>query len=141
MNKGFPLRFLEDGSEIVNYTEENLPIRSVVSYQENYPMLSVVNHWHNDFEFSYVIKGHMMYSVNGENIALNEGDMIFVNSARLHYGYWEKREKCEFLCVLFGLELLCAVPSKIIAQLTNSEALPYIIFRSTKPSDKVLIKI
>ncbi len=45
MNKGFPLRFLEDNSELVNYTEENLPVRSVISCQEEYPTLSCVNHW------------------------------------------------------------------------------------------------
>ena len=140
MNKGFPLRFLENNSELVNYTEENLPVRSVISCQEEYPTLSCVNHWHNDFEFSYVSRGHMMYSVNGENIELNEGDMIFVNSARLHYGYWEKREECEFLCVLFGIELLCTVPQKIIVQLTDSEAMPYIVFRRACPSDNMLIE-
>ena len=114
MTKGFPLRFLEDNSEAVNYTEADMPIRSVISHQEDYPTLSVVNHWHNDLEFSYVIKGHMMYSVNGETAELNEGDMIFVNSARLHYGYWDKIEECEFLCVLFGIEILSAVPDKLI---------------------------
>lgn len=105
MNKGFSLRVLEDNSEIVNYTTDNLPIRSVTSVQEDYPTLSVVNHWHNDLEFSYVTKRYMLYSVNGERAELNEGDVIFVNSARLHYGYWEKKEECEFLCVLFGLAI------------------------------------
>lgn len=140
MNRGFPLRFLEDNSEIVNYTEGNLPIRSVISSQNDYPTLSVVNHWHNDFEFSYVIKGHMMYSVNGEAIELNEGDMIFINSARLHYGYWEKKEECEFLCVLFSPELLSAVPEKLIVQLAGKDAPPYIILHNEDKSDKILIE-
>jgi len=41
MNKGFSLRVLENNSEIVNYTTDNLPIRSVMSVQEDYPTLSV----------------------------------------------------------------------------------------------------
>lgn len=127
-SKGFSFKLFEDNSEAVNYTEENLPIRSVISVQEDYPTLCVVNHWHNDFEFSYVIKGHMFYSVNGECIELNEGDVIFVNSARMHYGYWSKKEECKFLCVLFRFEILSSVPEKIIAKMAGSDAPPYLVF-------------
>ncbi len=140
MTKGFPLRFLEDNSEAVTYTEADMPIRSVISHQEDYPTLSVVNHWHNDLEFSYVIKGHMMYSVNGETAELNEGDMIFVNSARLHYGYWDKIEECEFLCVLFGIEILSAVPDKLIQTIAGKDAPPYIIFHGSDISDRIVIE-
>lgn len=139
MKKDYPLRFLEDHSEVINYTEDNLPIRSVSSCQEDYPTLSVVNHWHNDFEFSYVVKGHMMYSVNGESVELNEGDMIFVNSARLHYGYWEKKETCEFICVLFGFEILSAIPQKYIMGIAGNVAPPYIVFKDSDMLGKDII--
>ena len=139
MSRGFPLRFHEDNSESVNYTAGSLPIRSVMSVQEDYPTLSVPNHWHNDLEFSYVTKGHMKYSVNGEIVELNEGDMIFVNSAQLHYGFWEKKETCEFLCVLFGLELLSSVPDSVISKLIGNGSPSYIIFRSSDIKDKTVI--
>jgi len=138
MNKGFSLRVLENNSEIVNYTTDNLPIRSVMSVQEDYPTLSVVNHWHNDLEFSYVTKGHMLYSVNGERAELNEGDVIFVNSARLHYGYWEKKEECEFLCVLFGLAMLSSAPESILSKLINSDAPPFIVFHDSEPDGRAV---
>lgn len=130
------MRFRENNSELINYTVNSLPIRSVISVQKDYPTLSVVNHWHNDFEFSYVTKGHMLYSVNGEIIELNEGDVIFVNSARLHYGFWEKKEKCEFMCVLFGLELLSAVPDGIISRLIESKSPSYIVFHDSELEDR-----
>ncbi len=139
MNRGFPLRFHEDNSESVNYTAGCLPIRSVMSLQEDYPTLSVPNHWHNDLEFSYITKGNMKYSVNGEIVELNEGDMIFVNSAQLHYGFWEKKEECEFLCVLFGLELLSAVPDSVISKLIGNGSPSYIIFRISDIEDKTVI--
>ena len=139
MNRGFPLRFHEDNSESVNYTVDSLPIRSVMSVQEDYPTLSVPNHWHNDLEFSYVTKGHMKYSVNGEIVELNKDDMIFVNSAQLHYGFWEKKETCEFLCVLFGLELLSSVPDSVISKLIGNGSPSYIIFRSSDIKDKTVI--
>ena len=139
MNRGFPLMFHEDNSESVNYTAGSLPIRSVMSVQEDYPTLSVLNHWHNDLEFSYVTKGHMKYSVNGEIVDLNEGDMIFLNSSRLHYGFWKKKEQCEFLCVLFGLELLSAVPDNVISKLICNSSPSYIIFSSSDIEDKTII--
>lgn len=120
------MRLLENHSEIVNYTEKDMPIRCVMSVQEDYPTLSVVNHWHNDLEYSLVTEGHMMYSVNGERIELSKGDAIFVNSARMHYGYWEEKEKCEFLCVVFGLEMLDAVPNHILAKLTGNSSPAYL---------------
>ena len=126
-------------SESVNYTAGSLPIRSVMSVQEDYPTLSVPNHRHNDLEFSYVTKENMKYSVNGEIIELNEGDMIFVNSAQLHYGFWEKKEQCEFLCVLFGLELLSAVPDSVISKLIGNGSPSYIIFRISDIEDKTVI--
>lgn len=42
INKGFSFRFFHDNSEDVNYTEENLPIRSVISVQEDYPTYNKV---------------------------------------------------------------------------------------------------
>ena len=79
------------------------------------------------------------HSVNGEIIELNEGDMIFVNSAQLHYGFWEKKEPCEFLCVLFGIELLSAVPDSVISKLIGNNSPSYIIFRSSDIEDKTVI--
>lgn len=139
MNRGCSPRFHEDNSESVNYTAGSLRIRSVISVQEDYPTRSVVNHWHNDLEFSYVTKGHMLYSVNGEVTELNEGDMIFVNSARLHYGFWEQKEECEFLCVLLGLELLSDVPDSVISKLIGNNSPSYIIFNGSDIEDKAII--
>lgn len=42
INKGCSFRFFDDNSEDVNYTEENLPIRSVISVQEDYPTYNKV---------------------------------------------------------------------------------------------------
>lgn len=90
-------------------------------------MSPVGNGFVNDFEFTLMTEGHMLYSINNERIELNAGDMVFVNSARMHYGYWEKRECCTFICVVFSLQMLSAVPECEIKKITGNDAPPFIL--------------
>ena len=84
------LELTDNKSEIIQYNVPNLPIKASHFSQEDYPSLSIVNHWHTEFEFIYVKNAPMWYSVNGEQCKLLPGQMIFVNSGQMHYGYWEK---------------------------------------------------
>lgn len=97
----YSTEILDDKSEVLDYNIENIPIKATVTRQEEAPLLSFVNHWHNDLEFVYVSDGEMFYCVDGIQSKLKKGQMIFVNSARMHYGYWEDVYKCEFLCTIF----------------------------------------
>lgn len=42
-------------------------------------------HWHEEFEFGYVIKGSLLYKTSQREYLLQEGDAIFFNSGVLHY--------------------------------------------------------
>lgn len=42
-------------------------------------------HWHEEFEFGYVIKGTLLYKTSHQEYVLKEGDGIFFNSGALHY--------------------------------------------------------
>ena len=42
-------------------------------------------HWHEEFEFGYVIKGTLLYKTSSREYVLKEGDGIFFNSGALHY--------------------------------------------------------
>lgn len=42
-------------------------------------------HWHEEFEFGYVIEGTLLYKTNHQEYILKEGDGIFLNSGALHY--------------------------------------------------------
>lgn len=42
-------------------------------------------HWHEEFEFGYVIKGTLLYKTSHQEYVLKEGDGIFLNSGALHY--------------------------------------------------------
>lgn len=118
-----------------------MPIKSCTSRQEDYPTLSVIDHWHTDFEFSYLKKGTMLYSVNGEQFKLKAGDMIMVNSGQLHHGFWKNICECEFVCTIFHPSLLNENASKkyIDNICVNSE--PYYIFSRDNLNDRIVISL
>lgn len=41
-------------------------------------------HWHNKFEFSYVIQGTVVCHIAGTQKMLNAGDGLFINSGMIH---------------------------------------------------------
>lgn len=42
-------------------------------------------HWHDEFEFGYIMGGSILYKTNHHEFILHEGDGIFINSGVLHY--------------------------------------------------------
>ena len=82
----YSIELMDNKSEIIAYNVPDMPVKSCFSRQADFPMLSIANHWHSDFEFLYILKGKINYCVDGEKCTASEGQMIFVNSARLHYG-------------------------------------------------------
>ncbi|MDR1231423.1 MAG: AraC family transcriptional regulator, partial [Spirochaetaceae bacterium] len=64
-------------------------------------------------EFIVVLEGEMTYHVNDQVYPLGEGDGIFVNTNRLHFGAAEEPDRpreCVFLCLLLHPSLLRAHP-------------------------------
>lgn len=95
-----------DSSETVAYNNPLFPAYVRYGILSSYPDYSAISHWHNDLEFIVVNKGSMTYNVNGELIDLSEGCGIMINSRQLHYGFSPEHNECEFICILFSLELL-----------------------------------
>lgn len=103
-----PIELLDNKSEVLTYNVSDFPIKLGNSNGKDSPIRCFVNHWHNDLEFTAITDGAMHYCVNGTQIALKEGEMLFINSARMHYNYWEEQEDGEFLCTIFHPSLLDA---------------------------------
>lgn len=130
---------LDNSSEVVRYTVPDIPIHSMRSTQADYPTLCVVNHWHTDLEFNRVTRGRVFYCINGERVEIREGDMIFVNSTRMHYSFWEQKEDCELVCTIFHPGALGAAAEKYGGLLFGENAPAYILFKSAIPAEKALI--
>jgi AraC-like DNA-binding protein len=117
----YKLQVRSDLGEDVPYTSAHLPIYSVVGRLSSFLRYSAECHWHQDIEFIVVMEGEMLYHVNDQVYPLGEGDGIFVNTNRLHFGAGDEAAfagdpkggtpaECVFLCLLLHPSLLCAHP-------------------------------
>jgi AraC-like DNA-binding protein len=109
----YKLQVRDDLGEIVPYTSAHLPIYSVVGRLSSFLRYRAECHWHQDLEFIVILEGEMTYHVNDHVYPLGEGDGIFVNTNRLHFGAAEEPDRpreCVFLCLLLHPSLLCAHP-------------------------------
>lgn len=93
------LEIFSDLSEKLHYNHAGYPLyarQDKLSYYEYHAAC----HWHPDLEFIYIIDGKMDYFVNGKVIHLMAKQGIFVNSKRLHYGFSNKANECNFIALI-----------------------------------------
>ncbi|MCQ2574409.1 MAG: AraC family transcriptional regulator [Treponema sp.] len=129
----------DDGSEIVRYENESLPVKTSCSTWYSRPDC-YVNHWHTDFEFIYCSKGHIYYSVNGEEIKINEGEMMFVNSCQMHYTFQKDTIDCEtYLLVAHPGLYDWRIAEKYVKEVTASKVPPYIVMSIDNIREKQII--
>jgi len=82
-------------------------------------------HWHNEFEYGYVLEGSIDFYVNNTPIKLKKGDCFFVNSNVLHMGKQTGGGKdavarmLRFPAALLAPDMSGDVYSKYIAPLLN----------------------
>lgn len=99
-----PLTIHSDASESLHYNLDNFPLYTHKDELYNYDYQAIV-HWHPDLEFIYIVNGKMDYFVNGKTITINQGDAIFVNSQRLHYGFSKEHNDCTFIALVISPNL------------------------------------
>ena len=100
----------EDGSETVEYTLSDLPVRTKDGTLAMFDQYAAACHWHEDFELLSAIDGEMDYFVNGAIIHLRAGEGIFVNARRLHYGFSAEMKDCTYHFAVFHPSLFMLTP-------------------------------
>ncbi|WFR61090.1 AraC family transcriptional regulator [Paenibacillus amylolyticus] len=101
------LEVFSDLSERLDYNLPDLPLYVRKGSLHQFSNHAAVAHWHVDLEFIYILKGSMNFSVNGVITRLHQGDGLFVNSQRLHYGYAvANHNDCSFLVVVIHPSIL-----------------------------------
>jgi len=101
------LEVFSDLSERLNYNLPDLPLYVRKGSLHQFNNYAAVAHWHLDIEFIYVLQGSMDFSVNGKITRLHQGDGLFVNSQRLHFGYSPAdHNDCLFLVVVVHPSIL-----------------------------------
>lgn len=56
-------------------------------------------HWHDEFQFVLVVKGEAIFQINEENIAVQEGGGLFINSGCLHMAKDKNDSGCAYICL------------------------------------------
>lgn len=137
-----PIELLDNKSEVLTYNVTDMPMKLGKSGGKDSRIRSMVNHWHNDFEFTYISSGEMSYCVNGLQIRLSEGQMIFVNSARMHYNFWDEHENGDFICTIFHPSMLDRrAAEKYLDRIIGDKTPPYIVFHPEILREKKIIDL
>lgn len=123
----------ENGFQNSEYNKPNIPV-----YMKK-GNLSVFDfhfkpHWHSDFEIIRVTDGIMKYNIDGHIIEIHKNDVLFVNSNRMHFGYSDSKTECNYICIVFDYNLLCAngyIKDNYVLNIVNDECCPYLIVKNS----------
>lgn len=100
------LEVLSDLSEKLHYNLANFPLYVRTGTLRQFNQYAAACHWHPDLEFIFVLIGQMEYFVNGQTVHIDQGNGIFVNSKRLHYGFSNNMIDCSYIVVAVHPALL-----------------------------------
>lgn len=136
-------RFYPDEySETVMYPDKNMPVKSWVASDRDFPAMSDVNHWHNDMEFLYASKGRIYYNIDGEVIELKQGQLLFVNSGHMHFGFQSEKQECSIICLMFHPSLIVSkATEKHLDFLCGTGAPSHAEFSAETVSGKIIIDL
>lgn len=71
----------------VLYPEPQFLVGVEEEFVPKHPRCRMVTHWHNDVELVLALDGGLRSRVDGQEVELSEGDVLFINSQRLHQHY------------------------------------------------------
>lgn len=123
----------EDGSEQVNYDDDNFPSYIYDGWLKPKVTWANVPHFHEDIEMMTVKSGRLAYSINGKQVILKEGNTIFVNSNQIHYTIPLEKETATYVIFIAHPSILnssVAVDLQALQPVLNNPNLPYLLFRS-----------
>lgn len=133
------LSVMRDGSERIGYEDPAFPVYIRRSNLTIFPEMTFLCHWHEEPELLMPLKGYLNYSINGETVKVREGEAIFVNSRQLHYGFTADGSDCEYLCVCFHPQLLCAneeIRRRFVLPLITSQGVTHLLLRPHCPEHR-----
>lgn len=87
----------------------DFPLR--ISYNDTRNMVNssdrlVYCHYHDEFEFNYVIEGSVTMEINTNLVHLRAGDAVIINGNEIHSGYCMNQEHCRMFGIIFKLDML-----------------------------------
>lgn len=118
--------------ELKMHGSEEYPILISKEVLSRYDKGYFLNHWHPEIEFTYIIEGEILYTVNGLEHLLKKGQGIFCNQNMMHSGKMHNRQDCKYLSITFlpkliyGFEL-SRIKTKYIDEIVKNPFLTHLI--------------
>ncbi|PEJ60856.1 AraC family transcriptional regulator [Bacillus sp. AFS002410] len=56
-------------------------------------------HWHDEFQFVFVVHGEAIFQINEDIIFVQEGEGVFINSGCLHMAKDKNNSDCAYICI------------------------------------------
>ncbi len=112
-----PINLDKNFREIVGYGDPLFPLEIWTGDFRNIDEKGLPPHWHSEFEYGVILKGHMVYHFSEYALELGPGDCIFVNADRMHYLTQQAEDDPVLMyTVAFPPSLLCADDQSLIYQ-------------------------
>ena len=135
--------------EINRYTDSAFPVgayevtrRGIMPEGRGYKDL----HWHEELQFTYVIKGKLKIRIDGKDYALQEGEAVFINRNLLHVTT-ELTEDGRYISLNFPDKLLAFFPGSRMEQdyvypYTRGYRLPAVVLKKENDwQNEILIRL
>lgn len=97
---------------------------------QNHPRYQMPYHWHKEYEIIHIREGSLNLSLDGEEIAAEQGDILFIPGGAIHGG---TPQHSVYECVVFDLGILPAqteAQRTFMRQITSQEIAVFSIFSS-----------
>ena len=136
------LEILQDSSERIHYQDPGIPIYTAYGDLRGLSNMAALCHWHEDVELLLAVRGYLCYKVNGQQIFIDQGCGIFVNSKQMHYGFSADGTDCEYICICFHPELLQGnkqLYEQYVLPVLAQGSLPYLLLDRKKQDHKALL--
>lgn len=136
------LTVMHDGSEQIHYRDPSIPIYVSRGDLRTFPNMAALCHWHEDVEVLMPLRGYLAYNINGTQVNIQEGDAIFVNTRHMHYGFSADGTDCEYICITFRPQLLCAneeIQNRYVLPLLTSPHFTHMLLRQSIPEHQPLL--
>lgn len=105
-----------------------------------------LDHWHPEIEFTYIIEGEILYTINGFELLLKEGQGIFCNQNMMHSGKMHNRQECKYLSITFlpkliyGFEL-SRIKTKYIDEIVKNPSLSHLLLLDNDQGARTILEI
>ena len=136
------LTIMNDGSERIGYDDPAVPIYVREGDLKSLSNMSALCHWHEDVELLMPVKGYLCYHVDGNVVTVQEGNAVFVNARHMHYGFSADGSDCEYICITFRPQLLCAaqeIGNRYVLPVLTSPSLSHLVLRRSIPEHRPLL--